>query len=168
MHSRNLLLVVSCTSICTLVQYLLLWTRASQYWWQPSKNISCVAYRWGVVFGKFLKNFRFSSSCLSYVLYVFAYQKILQWKRQQHLQFCACMLSRSIQPVLFHGGLVLLSRKSLYENYNGYQIEYLFLKQDIIDSTTYVSHWFHHSWLYIKCASNIAIESKWKIKSVIT
>ena len=79
-----------------------------------------------------MKNFRFSSSCLSYVLYVFAYQKILQWKRQQHLQFCACMLSRSIQPVLFHGGFVLLSRKSLYENYNGYQIEYLFLKQDIV------------------------------------
>ena len=113
MHSSNLLLVVSCTSICTLLHHLLLWTRASQYWWQPSKNISCVAYRWGVVLGKFLKNFRFSSSCLSYVLYVFAYQKILQWKRQQHLQFCACMLSRSIQPVLFHGGFVLLSRKSL-------------------------------------------------------
>ena len=134
MHSPNLLLVVSSTWICTLLHYLLLWTRASQYWWQPSKNISCVAYRWGVVFGKFLKNFRFSSSCLSYVLYVFAYQKILHWKRQQHLQFCACKPSRSIQPVLFHGGFVLYSRKSLYEKYSGNQIECSFLNKDILDT----------------------------------
>ena len=148
MHSPNLLLVVSSTWICTLLYYLLFWTRASQHWWQPSKNISCVAYRWGVIFGKFFENFRFSSSCLSYVLYVFAYQKILQWKRQQHLQFCACKLSRSIQPVLFHGGLVFIELQfscmkiTMYIKFN-----ICFWLRIYQIWTIYVNHWFHHSWL---------------------